>query len=98
MLFDLLALRVSEMLRSHHVSSLMDDHDQIVTYLAHLSSDPMTFGSHASDPMAQICFPHVLTSRCSNLDFNGPDHIATSGFRILVAPIYDSSIVQSCEN
>jgi hypothetical protein len=29
MLFDLLSLRVNEILRSCHVSSLMDDHDQI---------------------------------------------------------------------
>jgi hypothetical protein len=36
MLFDLLALRVSEMLRFLHVSSLMDDHDQIA--ISHIAS------------------------------------------------------------
>jgi hypothetical protein len=73
MLFDLLALRVSEMLRSHHVSSLMDDHDQIRTCLVHHYPDPTTVGSHASNMTAQIHFPPAFTSRCVNVDFDGPD-------------------------
>jgi hypothetical protein len=73
MLFDLLALGVSEILRSRHVSSLMDDHDQIEICLTHLSPDPMTVGSLASDLTAQIHFPPALTSRCLNVDFDGLD-------------------------
>ena len=73
MLFDLLALRVSEMLRYHHVSSLMDDHDQIRTCLVHLYLDPTTIGSRTSNMTYQIHFPPVLTSRCVNVDFDGPD-------------------------
>jgi hypothetical protein len=63
----------------------------------HLSPDPTTVGSHTSDPMTQIHFLLVLTSRCLNVDFNGPYHITTSGFESLVMPIYDSSIVQTCK-
>jgi hypothetical protein len=73
MLLDLLSLQVSEMLRYHHVSSLMDDHDQIRTCLVHLYPDPMIVGSRASNLMAQIHFPPALTSRCVNVDFDGPD-------------------------
>jgi hypothetical protein len=69
MLFDLLSLRVSEMLRSRHVSSLMDDHDQIETCLVHLSPDPKNVGSHTSDLTAQIHFPPTLTSHCLNVYF-----------------------------
>ena len=54
MLLDLLSLRVSEMMRYHHVSSLMDDHDQIGTCLVHLSPDPTNVGSRASDLTVQI--------------------------------------------
>jgi hypothetical protein len=73
MLFDLLSLQVSEMLRYRHVSSLMDDHDQIGTCLVHLSPDPTNVGSRTSDLMAQIRFPPTLTSHCLNVDFDDPD-------------------------
>jgi hypothetical protein len=62
MFFDLLSLRVSEMLSSHHASLLMDDSDDFRTCLVDLPPDPMTIGPHASDLMAQIYFPHALTS------------------------------------
>jgi hypothetical protein len=61
------------MLRSRHVSSLMDDHDQIGTCLVHLSPDPMNVGSHASNLTAQIRFPPTLTSHCLNVNFDDPD-------------------------
>ena len=69
MLFDLLSLQVSEMLRYRHLSSLMDNHDKIRTCLVHLSPDPTNFGSHASNLTAQIRFPPTLTSHCLNVDF-----------------------------
>jgi hypothetical protein len=97
MFFDLLAPWVSEMLSSHHMSLPMDSPDDFKTCLVHLPLDRMTVGPRASDLMAQIRFPPVLTSHCLDVDFDGPDHIATSGFRILVLPTCDSPNVWTCE-
>jgi hypothetical protein len=66
------------MLSTHHASLLMDGPDDFRTCLMHLPPDPMTVGPHASDLMAQICFPPVLTSRCLDVDFDGPDLLLCS--------------------
>jgi hypothetical protein len=86
MFFDLLALRVSEMLSSRHASLLMDDSDDFRTCLVDLPPDPTTIGPHASDLTAQICFPHALTSRCLDVDFDGPDLSSAANLTIVVAP------------
>jgi hypothetical protein len=73
MLFDLLGLQVSKILSSHHMSFPMDGLYDLVNCLVHLPPNPMTIGPHASDLMAQIHFPPVPTSRCLDVDFDGPD-------------------------
>jgi hypothetical protein len=47
MFFDLLSLRVSEMMSSCHMSFPMDSPDGFRTSLVHFSKDPMTVGPRA---------------------------------------------------
>jgi len=60
------------MLSSRHASLLMDDSDDFETCLVDLPPDPTTIGQHPSDLTAHIYFPHALTSRCLDVDFDGP--------------------------
>jgi hypothetical protein len=84
MFFDLLALRINKMLSSHHVSLLMDDSDDFRTCLVDLPLDPTTISPHASNLTAQICYPHALTSRCLDVDFDGPDLSSVANLRIVI--------------
>jgi hypothetical protein len=51
----------------------MDGLDDLRTCLVHLPLDPMTVGPRTLDLMNQIRFPLAPTSRCLDMDFDGPD-------------------------
>jgi len=71
MIFDLLSLQVSEMLRSRHVSSLMDDHDQIAI------SQIVSSNSYALR-VSEMLRSHHMSSLMDDHDQIAISHIASS--------------------
>jgi len=60
MFFDLLSLRVNEIPRFRHMSSLMDDHDGFVTSLMHFPSDPTIIGPRPRSDGSDILLLRAL--------------------------------------